>query len=79
MARRALRCRRRSSRWVRAGGYALDAPLFAPCVLVFHEGQIPLPLHLDALDKLCEYFDCSLNELLEYIPNKSGKGFGQDT
>lgn len=36
-------------------------------------------VELEALDKLCDYFDCSLNELLEYVPSTLGKGSAQDT
>ncbi len=27
-------------------------------------------LKLDVLSRICDYFNCSLNDLVEYIPNK---------
>jgi len=29
---------------------------------------------LEALDALCRYLDCRVEDLLEFVPSKSGKG-----
>ncbi|WP_457746318.1 helix-turn-helix domain-containing protein [Sulfurimonas sp.] len=30
-------------------------------------------VELDTIEKLCEYFNCPISELFEYIPNKKTK------
>lgn len=30
-------------------------------------------LNIDYLDRICEYLDCSITDLIEYVPNKQKK------
>ena len=31
-------------------------------------------IDLDAIEQVCELFDCTVGELLELVPNQSGRG-----
>ena len=35
--------------------------------------EIAERVNLDYLDRICEYLDCSLSDLMEYIPNQQKK------
>lgn len=35
--------------------------------------EISERLNIDYLDRICEYLDCSITDLIEYIPNKHKK------